>query len=394
MFRFVGLLIFLFLGSQPAAAEIFLCTQGEKKVYQDEPCAKTNMQGGRIELPEITSVEAPRPSNHDNNIVLNPNFSDDLNYWSISKNSWWDKSRGVGDSGVAVMQTEAREQSRYIYEEAMEQCIPINNFGPYGMSVDVRLPTGSKGKYPAELALYWYKTEDCSAYGAMSSYLRPNTQSTSWQHLSKDNIKPFLGASAVKIRLIQKGQHSQGAQVFWDNVQLFPMQAKHLAKVISTDDLPNLSRGESVIKNGAFTRSVGFWRTHESSWSNDAGDGSLWAGLKSESGGRGVGVASQCVALGQQRDYVLGGKFLKDLSSTASGSGRLRVSWNDDDQCRGRSGPTWNQITVDDIDGWQEKAVELTAPEDARAANVEIIMAVKDKGMFAGFWDDVYLSRQ
>jgi hypothetical protein len=391
-----GILVFAALSAMSAIcqADIYLCTVGDKKAYQDEPCEKSNMQGGRIELPGITNVEAPRPSEHDNNIVKNSSFDEGLDYWSIPENAWWDKSRGVGNSGVAVIQSEIREKTRYIYEEVIEQCIPIHNFGPYGLSADVRLPSGAEGKYPVEASIYWYKTEDCSAYGAMSAWVRPDPSSTSWQHVSKANIKPFLGASAVKIRLKQNGYHSKGGQVFWDNVQVFPMQAGHLYKSVRIDDLPDLSLGESVIQNGSFNGSASFWRISDSSWSSDAGKGALWASLKSEQGGRGTGVARQCVKLGKQRDYELGGKFLKDINSSAPGSGRLRVSWNDSDDCRGRSGPTWKQITVDDRNGWQEKSVELVAPSEARAANVEIILAVKETGVFSGFWDDIYLMRR
>ncbi len=104
----------------------------------------------------------------------------------------------------------------------------------------------------------------------------------------------------------------------------------------------------------------------------------------------GTHVASQCVALGQQRIYSLGARFLRDTQSNQAGGGRLRLHWYSQEDCQGSSSPTWKNADPEDKSGWQALTIEkLIAPKEARSARIEIIQSVKGPGRFVAFWDDI-----
>jgi len=67
------------------------------------------------------------------------------------------------------------------------------------------------------------------------------------------------------------------------------------------------------------------------------------------------------------------------------------VSWNDKENCSGRSKTETKVGDFIDIQGWQVMEVKgLMAPTGTHSAHVELIQSVAGKGKFAVYWDDVY----
>jgi hypothetical protein len=380
------------------SAKIYQCKDADgRTLFRDDECKENESLVKTVEDSEQAKTFAPNSQQHIYNLVKNSSFDIDLKDWTVPEYTWWEEYRGTLDSGAAIIQAVKPPDDQYIHETSMAQCIPLQGNGEYGLSANVKLDGLPKKASAVRVNLYWYKSLDCKTWGSFATYLEPKYKGE-WQHLSREGLTPTMGAVAALVKLTQNGRHSDNGKAIWDNIQFFPMRKTNNSEPsFSNHDLTNLTLGVNLTRNSGFRYDVDGWHVSqgESSWgewSENAGIGALKATVKSFSKSRGVHIASQCVALGQQRSYTLGARFLRDVRSNQKGGGRLRLTWYSKDDCKGASSPIWRNADPKDIAGWQSLAVDkLIAPAQARAARVELIQSVKGAGKFIGYWDDVVL---
>ncbi len=392
------LLLFIVLFISAAQAKIYRCTDANgKTIFKDSECKEEESLVKIVSYPKLVTYEEPNYKLHFHNLVKNPAFDNDLNEWTVPEYTWWDKNSGKSDSGAAIIQAIKPPENKYIYQTSIEQCITLQGNGEYGLSADLKLEGLPAKTMGVRVNLYWYKSLDCKTWGSFATYLEPKRQG-GWQHLSEKNLTPTMGAVAAKIELTQNGRYSDNGKAVWDNVQFYPLKKSYApVKTAETGDLPHLASRVNLIKNSGFSANVLEWNVSSGSssnavWSMGAGHGALKSTVQSFDKGLGTHVASQCVSLGQQRVYTLGGRFLRDGQSNQKGGGRLRLTWFGENDCHGAASPIWRNADPEDRGGWQSLVVEkLIAPAQARSARVELIQSVRGRGKFIGYWDDLVM---
>jgi len=394
----IFLLLVLVLFSTGAHSKIYRCIDIDgKTIFKDSECLDEENLVKIVTYPKLKTYAEPNYKLHFHNLVKNPAFDKDLVEWTVPEYTWWEKKVGRSGSGAAIIQAVKPAKNKYIYETSLEQCVTLQGNGDYGLSADLKLAGLPDKTSGVRLNLYWYKSLDCKTWGSFATYLEPKRQG-GWQHLSRKNLTPTMGAVAALIKLTQNGRDSGSGKAIWDNVQFFPLKKSYApVKTAKTDDLPHLASRVNLIQNSGFSASVQGWyvssgNSNQAVWSMGAGIGALKATIKSSDKSLGTHVASQCVALGQQRNYTLGARFLRDTQSNQKGGGRLRLTWFAEGDCHGAASPIWRHADPEDRGGWQSLVVEkLVAPAQARSARVELIQSVRGAGKFIGYWDDVVL---
>jgi hypothetical protein len=240
------------------------------------------------------------------------------------------------------------------------------------------------------LRVIWYESRDCTSGGQYGTYVEPRDV-TGWQRLSRENITPALSANAARVEIMQNGRYSNLARGYWDNVFLV---ATEVSTAVADKPGYSLPPDFDFIENGDFRRDLSAWRTGwKSEWVGYTGhshSGAIKVNASSSKGSIGRGAFSQCVNFGASGHFVMGASFKRGDTSTQKGSGRLRVTWYEQGDCRGRA-KTDRHIDPDDSSGWQTLRLDnLQAAPGAISAKVEIIQSILGPGDFSAYWDDVY----
>lgn len=334
------------------------------------------------------------------NLLLNSTFEHQMDHWKPRKAVASSSSFEVESDGVLMMKSEVPPENRYIYENTVEQCVKLDNGEKYRLQADFKADQVLTGEYADKaiianrIYIVWYESLDCSRGGQSGGWIEPRNI-TGWQHLSVDNQTPAFGAKAALIKVTQNGRYSLGYVAYWDNIQFF---ATALADPASQDPRPVNSEytaplNENYLLNPSFSENLSDWRSYRTTWSSFGYriPGSAKVSYESKKGGFGTGALSQCVNIGENTKFVLGAMVNKDPESTQDGSGRLRVTWYNKENCSGRGKTDRNSVSFEHIQDWHELKVEnLHAPEHTQSVIIELIQAIAGKGTYTVYWDDVY----
>ncbi len=394
--------------SLDAYSQIFQCKdENGRTIFRDSACSDNQTTVQNIDNLEVYNDFSGSNNKStklaSSNLVLNADFEKGEEQWLLPPNAQWLSKEGKYASAAVSIKASKPPDNKYIYETVVEQCILLGPAKRYMWSAEVKL-LGMPEKANANRAnIIWYRSEDCTSGGQWGAYLEPTLKS-GWQKLRGKPVLAAMGAQAVKLTLVQNGRFSRGGEAVWDNIEFYGLGDPDRIQASGTTNkdlraLENFTPGYNLLRNGAFGSDLEGWRRSSyATWVGYQGNkdsGSVRTLVSSDKQGFGVGVLNQCVELGQQRDYTLSAKVLKDLNSTQGGGGRLRISWNSKVDCRGQSQTSSKHADFENKSGWQDLQIpNLVAPNEARGANIELIQSVDDAGSFIVYWDDVELTVQ
>lgn len=405
MKKFIFSIGFTFIATVTAYADIYKCINSEGLIiFKDSAC-------GSSDTLKIIKPETPYDKDLDyevvidnkgplgKNLLLNSSFEKKLVDWRVPLGAFWSNNGGVNKSGALVIQAKKPPEDKYIHETKVQQCVQLGAGEKFGLYANFRHMKIPEKRHANRANVVWYESSNCTTGGQYGGYIEPKRYATGWQELGNRNLKPALGSIAAMITIVQRGRYSNGGQGIWDNIIFTPTEIHNRSVRNSNQSAKNdedtLAKGENYLLNSAFNKSVESWRHgRDITWSGIQGDrkpGSAKVDAISKTGSIGSGAFSQCVNIGRNVKFVLGGSFKRDEHSTQKGDARLRLTWYGGKNCSGRGKTSNKSKNPEDIEGWQKlKIVGLRPPYKAQSAIIEIIKVVSGKGKFTAYWDDIY----
>lgn len=388
-------------------AEVFECVDAAgRTVYRDAQCKADEELKQEIDilaLEKKTNVSTPQIDDSGplgKNLLKNPSFENKLVDWQVPLGAVWSSNQGVHNSGGLIIQAEIPPDDQYIHETTVEQCVPLGpgeKFQLRGKFKAERILTGEyaeKARIANRANVIWYETADCTRGGQYGWFIEPENI-PGWQDLRSGSLKPAFQARAAKITVVQQGRYAKGYKGYWDDIsfyasEVFEQSSKTFKKA---DPEYTLALNQNYVNNGDFKRNLDGWHGWKAKWSvrGDQSTGSAKVTFTSNKGSMGAGALDQCVNIGENTIFDFGASVKKDQASTQDGGGRIRVSWNDKENCSGRSKTDTNWTDVKDVYGWQALEInDLLAPPGTHSAHLELIQSIKGSGRFSMYWDDVY----
>jgi len=403
MKQLLSLLIYLFI-SPSLHADFYQCVNETGGIaYRDSPCNEDENLNKVIDAEAMnkkTSIFEPEIDGSTplgKNLIKNPSFEQKLSDWQIPLGALWTSDGGIYGTGSLVINAKKPPEDKYIHETIVEQCVTLDHGEKFELSAQFRTDRAPQKAYANRANVIWYESLDCSSGGQWGAYIEPKQYTTGWQKLRRKNLTPALDAKAAKITIVQNGRFSKGAYAYWDNIffaptQLFDQSAK--SSQDSASEIEHSAIGKDYISNGGFDDNIKSWRPGwPTEWSGTQGDvspGSAEVTANSLSHSIGRTAFSQCINLDDNKSYELGASFKRKQTSTQTGSGRLRVSWYQKQNCSGRV-KTGKSADPEDSSGWQKlRITDLTAPQLAKSASITVIQSIAGKGRFTAYWDDIY----
>ena len=387
-------------------AQIYKCTSDEGlTIYKGEPCNAAEKLKQVINSEKIKShsgfdMAIKKNSLLGKNLLLNSSFEKQLLDWRVPLGALWTNNGGVNNSGALVMQAQKPPEDKYIHETKLQQCVVLGDGEKFRLSADFRYIQAPKKKYANRANVVWYTSRDCSKGGQYGGYIEPKRYTQGWQKIQRNNLKPSLGAKSALISVVQRGRYTEGKKALWDNIrfevtEVFKPSANSRA-VNTKKNSTTLAKGENYLLNGSFKNNLKSWRHNRNvTWSGIFGDkhaGAAKVDAISTRGSIGSGAFSQCVNIGNNKKFVLGGSFKRDENSAQKGDARIRLTWYGGKNCTGRGRTDTHSKNPKNLPGWQRLYIDgLQAPTNTQSALVEIIKVVSGKGKFTAYWDDIYL---
>ncbi len=397
----------LFVVTTLSHAEVYECVdEAGRTIYRDAQCAAGEVLKQEINflaLEKKTNVSTPHVDDSGplgKNLLKNPAFENKLIDWKIPLGANWSNNQGAHGSGGLIIQAEIPPDDKYIHETTVEQCVPLGPGEKFQLKAKFKAEKILPGKYAktANVAnranVIWYESTDCSSGGQYGWFIEPENI-PGWQDLRGADLKPAFQARAAKITIVQQGRYARGYKGYWDDISFFASEVFEQSSKASTkpDSEYTLALNQNYVNNGGFKRNLEGWHAWKAKWiaRGDQSAGSAKVTFTSEKGSMGAGALDQCVNIGENTNFDFGASVKKDQRSTQNGGGRLRVSWNDKENCSGRSKTDTNWVDVKDVYGWQALEIkDLVAPAGTHSAHLELIQSIKGPGRFSMYWDDVY----
>lgn len=392
------MVLFILAFANNAFSDIYKCVDVEGHVvFQPAACSGQSRKAEKIDIERLLGkqnhVTAPEKRNSAlrKNLLRNPKFEQQLDGWQVPADAHWLPEQGVNGSGVLQLAARKPPEDKYIHETIVKQCVPIADGVKFTLGGYFHHEGRPSSQHANRIRVIWYESLDCTTGGQYGTYVEPRDV-TGWQRLSRANITPALSAKAAKVEVMQNGRYSSGAKGYWDKVFL-------VATEVSTaiQDKPGyvLPAGFDFIENGDFRRDLSAWRTGwKTEWVGYTGHsytGAIKVIASSSKGSIGAGAFSQCVNIGASSHFDVGASFKRADTSTQKGGGRLRVTWYQEDDCRGRAKTSVRSADPDDSKGWQALHVDgLQAAAQSTSVKIELIQTIAGRGEFSAYWDDVY----
>lgn len=409
--KYVVLLVSTVLLSPLSYAAIYQCTDVEtgKITFKDKPCQSSEVLDKKIE--DESNINLNTVESHTNNkseytsplgknLLINSSFENQLIDWRVPLGGSWSHNQGVATSGALIIQADIPPQDKYIHETTISQCVLLPKGEKFQLKGDFKAEKvlsgeyAEKAKFANRVNVIWYESTDCTIGGQFGWYIEPKNI-YGWQSLKKGELKPAFKAKAALINIVQKGRFSRGHKGYWDNISFSVSEIFEQSK--KTVNVPNpkytLALNKNYIKNGTFTKDLAGWHAWKAKWSivGNRTVGSANVTFADKNSGFGAGAMDQCVNIGKNTSFDFGASVKKNTSSTQTGSGRIRVSWNAKENCKGRSKTDSNSADFKDADGWQHLQVNhLVAPKGTQSVHIELIQSIAGSGRFSVYWDDVY----
>ncbi len=336
------------------------------------------------------------------NLLNNGQFERSLEGWAFEDNTFWSSNAGMEEGGALIINApEIDSESRAIYSKSVRQCIAIRNGAEFGLAANFNYPNELPARASVNrLHLIWFDSDNCSRGGQYGGYMEPSLETIGWQRLEKRDLTPALGAKSAQIKLEQRQDGNNSAPAVWDNVAFF-QTAYNTPKPDSSIDRADYDRplGENYIQNASFDRGIEAWspkRSRRLDWrivDSEKHQGVMSATIANKrDSSMGTGSFRQCINIGTRQRYELGAMVKVSPESRQRGGGRLRATWYEEPDCKGRYRSAKYHADVDpDVTDWQTLHIDKLVPRQAaKSVSVGIVHSIKGQGEHTLFWDDFY----
>lgn len=395
-----GVVFIVLLFTAQAHADIYQCVdKNGHVVFQPVACGPDSQSSKKIELDRLLKKQNRVADPHTANTMLNKNllsnsaFENELVNWKTQRDVHWLADAGLNNSGVLQMAARKPPQDKYIHETVVSQCVPIENGAKFSIGGRFRHEGRPLKDHANRIRVYWYESLDCTTGGQFGWFAEPKDV-TGWQSPRYDNLKPALSARAAKIEIMQNGRYSNNAKAYWDNVFFM---ATELTESPGRQAGYVLPAGFDFIENGDFRRDVSAWHKgwtiNWAGYTGHRGVGAAKVSTSSDKSSIGREALSQCVDFGSANQrFNVGASFKHGDTSTQKGGARLRVSWYEKANCRGRVKTDPNSKDPEDnVKGWQLLRLDgMQAAKGSTSARVQLIQSIRGPGSYHAYWDDVY----
>ncbi len=401
--KYIVPLLSLILFSTSLHAESFHCP--DKMIPKDGMCQGNELVESNTPVeasadkPAIAKPYTDYASPLGKNLLKNSKFTNKLVDWRVPPAASWTSNQGVLISGALVIQAEIPPEDKYIHETTAEQCVLLGPGDKFQLKAQFKVDRvlagklAEKAKFANRANVIWYESTDCTTGGQFGSYVEPMNV-LGWQSLTSSKLRPAFKAHAAKITLVQKGRYARGYKGYWDNISFAAVEISEQTIARPPNAEFTLALNENYIRNGDFNKDLSSWHAWRTEWSfiGNKSPGSAKVSFDTKKGGFGAGAMDQCVNIGRNTKFELGTSVKKDELSTQSGGGRIRVSWNEKENCKGRSKTDGKSADIKkDVEGWQKLEVKgLVAPSGTNSVHIELIQSIAGSGKFSVYWDDVY----
>lgn len=335
----------------------------------------------------------------DEELLVNGNFEQGLERWQVRTGAQSNEEASstaliTNLNGILFMNATVPNVDGYIHEAKAVQCVALGDGVKFTLKAMFQFYALSEVKYTHRVSLVWHEKSDCRGGGQFGGYIEPKNI-LGWQKLHQDNFIPALNAKSASIEVTQLRQLSMTSG-YWDNISFV---AKQLAGVNQVDfkevACARVPINANLLANSSFENDASNWHPDQRyKWIGDDGDGQIGAvsvTLQSDTGSMGTGVLDQCVAIAGRNRFMAGASFKSLASSTQKGGGRLRVTWYENEGCKGRHKTDTRDADPLDISGWQRLKIPLLeAPVGVKSAKIEAIQTILGQGVFTALWDDFY----
>lgn len=336
------------------------------------------------------------------NLLQNGDFEMSLQGWSFEAGVYWSDNGGEdGNGALLINPPEIISESRVIYAKSVEQCVLINGTSKYGIQALFRyLDRLPERPSVNRIHLYWYDSPDCSTGGQYGTYIEPNLEIQVWQNVFKSNLKPSLGAQSAQIRIEQRQDGNNNAEAIWDKVLFIEIEkGESVSDTETGTEVYTKPIGSNYLRNPTFDHGLSSWLPRQSPRLahrviDDAGHGGVIAATlpNERDGGLGTGSFSQCINIGMAERYELGAQVKVDPDSLQRGGGRLRATWYEGLDCKGRYRAARHNVDVDrDAIGWKDLHIDDLVPRrGSKSVNIGIVHSIDGKGEHTLLWDNFY----
>jgi len=354
-------------------------------------------------FPSFTFFEEKSVTEYNvDNLLKNGDFEQSLDSWDYDDGIFWSNDGGKESSGGLRLNTpEVTVKSKTVRVKSAKQCLSIDGGATYSIEASFRyadtLPQKSTSN---RIHITWHDKDNCSGGGQYGGYIEPALKKRTWQQLSKGSLKPSLGARSAQIKVSQRQENNNHAEGFWDDIEFIETGYDALSDDASIgSSFYTKPISENYIENPAFESNLDSWlprRSKRLTWRgiDDAKHGGVMAATLPNSRDNSIGTGSfnQCVNLGEYTRYELGAQVKVDANSSQRGGGRLRATWYEGNNCKGRYRSARGDADVDrDAVGWQELHVgELKPREGSKSVSIGIVHSIDGKGEHTLLWDNFY----
>lgn len=335
-------------------------------------------------------------------LLVNGDFEANLQGWDYKSGIYWSDNGGQGGSAALLINApEIIRDSNVIYSKAASQCVNITGTSIYAVEASFRyldrLPIRPSVN---RVHMYWYDGLDCAYGGQYAGYLEPSLELNRWQRMTNRKLVPALGARSWKIKLEQRQDGNNNAEAIWDDIVFVELKSSARTTISETGSKElTLGVGENYLKNPGFDDDRIHWKPERSKrlqWrpsSSLASGGVMAATLPNDrDSGIGTGSFDQCVNFGVESRFEFGAKVKIDPSSTIKGGGRLRPTWYEGLNCKGRYRGSNSHADVDKMSAdWQSLQVkDLSPAKGSKSVKISVIHSIEGRGEHTMLWDDFY----
>ncbi|WP_236985689.1 hypothetical protein [Marinagarivorans cellulosilyticus] len=385
------------------------------------PKTSLHIQPELLNTPEkastiITSTPKAEPVIRAGTQTFNGNFNTGLQGWKLDHGVSYSPAGGIENSGGLRMGSQAYiPSSPQSWKEAHASlCLPATDVESLSVFAHVKLEEVPEYTRAHKLGLTWHTTPDCSLGGQHGGYANIEKQ-LGWQTLSLKNKQAGLGSQSFEITLIQNQTYGQKLGVtnqefrtqysgknsqppapvaaIWDDIQLEVEEKKYRKTESYT---PAQETYVNLLNNPSFDATTAGWRgANKEHWQLSAGgrSGVLETRLVSDRGSIGTGAFSQCINLNTASGRVFdAGIKYQNVTNYTPGGGRLRITWYEDANCRGKYQADHGHDDISSsLTGWIPLEIyERKRPPNANSVSMQLIHSIAKNGERRIWWDDAY----
>lgn len=388
----IALLASLMSAANTSYADIYKCVLPDGQILFQQQCPLNALSADKQTIRAISPIGFDPYSGQGLSVgaqvIINGDFEQNTTAWTIVKGSANAQPKeGITDTIGLALKTDGSKEEEHL----IRQCLPVDNITQVNIRAFVKKEGGAADTNA--LHVVSFTSKDCTSGGQYNAKLIP-TEAAGWQKMSRENLKPVLGAQSMMVEIKHFNKAStRAASAFWDDITLTVSALGSTtnaapAKILNTPPL-----GTNYLSNSSLDQNLAGWSlAWPGQWVEYGGQGLSGGALVKASSDFGQTLQgealNQCVNVGAHTKFEARAAFKKDALSSQLGYGKLRVIWHEDINCQGLqrlAGSTQSSDTTQ----WQQLQISANNTSHARSATISLSQAILGVGVYSAFWDDI-----